>query len=171
MFVSPQEVRATSKFRIPLMPTPSGLIYRAMGTWGPLLAVIALTSRHTGFPLDFFPVLFAVPRVVGWLAHWRQVRLDNTREAEHVTELVSADDASGRWGEDLEAKTSMCSRAVWAVADVHLVPSRSTSGPRNGTTKQLTAEGDQTRQGPWQRPSNILGESLRVVFSLLPLTL
>ena len=28
-----------------------------------------------GFPLDFFPVLFAVPRVVGWLAHWRQVQL------------------------------------------------------------------------------------------------
>ncbi|KAI0367804.1 peroxysomal citrate synthase [Pilatotrama ljubarskyi] len=35
-----------------------GLIYRAMG-----------------FPLDFFPVLFAVPRVVGWLAHWRQMIL------------------------------------------------------------------------------------------------
>jgi len=31
--------------------------------------------RFTGFPLDFFPVLFAVPRVVGWLAHWRQVSL------------------------------------------------------------------------------------------------
>ena len=29
--------------------------------------------RVPGFPLDFFPVLFAVPRVVGWLAHWRQV--------------------------------------------------------------------------------------------------
>ncbi len=26
-----------------------------------------------GFPMDFFPVLFAVPRVVGWLAHWRQM--------------------------------------------------------------------------------------------------
>jgi len=25
--------------------------------------------------LDFFPVLFAVPRVVGWLAHWRQMML------------------------------------------------------------------------------------------------
>ncbi|KAH7930202.1 hypothetical protein BV22DRAFT_1055505 [Leucogyrophana mollusca] len=37
----------------------SGLIYRAMG-----------------FPLDFFPVLFVVPRVVGWLAHWRQMMLD-----------------------------------------------------------------------------------------------
>ncbi|PCH42189.1 peroxysomal citrate synthase [Wolfiporia cocos MD-104 SS10] len=35
-----------------------GLIYRAMG-----------------FPMDFFPVLFAVPRVVGWLAHWRQMML------------------------------------------------------------------------------------------------
>lgn len=33
----------------------SGLCYRAMG-----------------FPLDFFPVLFAVPRVAGWLAHWKQ---------------------------------------------------------------------------------------------------
>ena len=34
-----------------------------------------------GFPLDFFPVLFAVPRVVGWLAHWRQVRVGRAREA------------------------------------------------------------------------------------------
>ncbi|GAA5924664.1 uncharacterized protein JCM15063_005702 [Sporobolomyces koalae] len=36
----------------------SGLIYRAMG-----------------FPLDYFPVLFAVPRVVGWLSHWRQMMM------------------------------------------------------------------------------------------------
>ncbi|PLW04989.1 hypothetical protein PCANC_07541 [Puccinia coronata f. sp. avenae] len=35
----------------------SGLIYRALG-----------------FPTDFFPVLFAVPRVVGWLAHWKQMQ-------------------------------------------------------------------------------------------------
>jgi citrate synthase len=31
----------------------SGLIYKAMG-----------------FPTDYFPVLFAIPRTVGWLAHW-----------------------------------------------------------------------------------------------------
>eukprot|EP00698_Gefionella_okellyi_P009142 TRINITY_DN229_c0_g1_i1.p1 TRINITY_DN229_c0_g1~~TRINITY_DN229_c0_g1_i1.p1 ORF type:complete len:500 (-),score=103.25 TRINITY_DN229_c0_g1_i1:587-2050(-) len=31
----------------------SGLIYRALG-----------------FPTDMFPVLFAIPRVAGWLAHW-----------------------------------------------------------------------------------------------------
>ncbi|KAB2610904.1 citrate synthase [Pyrus ussuriensis x Pyrus communis] len=33
----------------------SGLIYRAMG-----------------FPTEFFPVLFAIPRMAGWLAHWRE---------------------------------------------------------------------------------------------------
>ncbi|KAI1083959.1 peroxysomal citrate synthase [Whalleya microplaca] len=39
----------------------SGLIYQAMG-----------------FPLDFYPVLFAVPRCVGWLAHWRQMMLSKS---------------------------------------------------------------------------------------------
>jgi citrate synthase len=37
----------------------SGLIYEAMG-----------------FPLDFFPVLFAIPRTAGWLAHWQEHILD-----------------------------------------------------------------------------------------------
>ncbi|KAE9394412.1 peroxysomal citrate synthase [Gymnopus androsaceus JB14] len=36
---------------------------------------VGLIYRAMGFPLDFFPVLFAVPRVVGWLAHWRQMML------------------------------------------------------------------------------------------------
>lgn len=34
----------------------SGLIYKAMG-----------------FPTDMFPVLFAIPRAVGWLAHWLEL--------------------------------------------------------------------------------------------------
>jgi len=34
----------------------SGLIYQAMG-----------------FPLEMFPVLFAIPRVSGWLAHWQEM--------------------------------------------------------------------------------------------------
>ncbi|KAI9296527.1 citrate synthase [Neoconidiobolus thromboides FSU 785] len=37
----------------------SGLIYKAMG-----------------FPTDFFPVLFAIPRVAGWLAHWKESLAD-----------------------------------------------------------------------------------------------
>ncbi|MHB8439263.1 MAG: citrate synthase [Acidimicrobiales bacterium] len=34
----------------------SGLIYQAMG-----------------FPLEMFPVLFAIPRTAGWLAHWQEL--------------------------------------------------------------------------------------------------
>lgn len=41
----------------------SGLIYQAMG-----------------FPTDFFPLLFAIPRISGWLAHW--------------CEMMSADDSN-----------------------------------------------------------------------------
>ncbi|MBI2896387.1 MAG: citrate synthase [Deltaproteobacteria bacterium] len=38
----------------------SGLIYQAMG-----------------FPVDMFPVLFAIPRTVGWLAQWEEMILDS----------------------------------------------------------------------------------------------
>lgn len=34
---------------------PTGLVYRAMG-----------------FPPQFFTVLFAIPRVTGYLSHWRE---------------------------------------------------------------------------------------------------
>ena len=37
----------------------SGLIYQAMG-----------------FPLEMFPVLFAIPRTVGWVAQWEEMLLD-----------------------------------------------------------------------------------------------
>jgi len=36
-----------------------------------------LIYQSLGFPMDFYPVLFAVPRVVGWLAHWRQMMLQS----------------------------------------------------------------------------------------------
>jgi citrate synthase len=42
----------------------SGLIYQAMG-----------------FPLEMFPVLFAIPRVTGWLAHWVEMLEHNTKIA------------------------------------------------------------------------------------------
>ena len=37
----------------------SGLIYQAMG-----------------FPVDMFPVLFAIPRTAGWLAQWDEMLRD-----------------------------------------------------------------------------------------------
>ena len=51
----------------------SGLIYRAMGAYLYGIHNMGVGSSNPGFPMDFFPVLFVVPRVVGWLAHWRQV--------------------------------------------------------------------------------------------------
>jgi citrate synthase len=42
----------------------SGLIYQAM---------------H--FPIDMFPVLFAIPRISGWLAHWEELLDQNSRIA------------------------------------------------------------------------------------------
>ena len=42
----------------------SGLIYQAMG-----------------FPVEMFPVLFAVPRVAGWVAHWVEMLEHNTKIA------------------------------------------------------------------------------------------
>jgi citrate synthase len=37
----------------------SGLIYQAMG-----------------FPVEMFPVLFAIPRTAGWIAQWEEMLLD-----------------------------------------------------------------------------------------------
>jgi citrate synthase len=42
----------------------SGIIYQAMG-----------------FPLEMFPVLFAIPRTSGWLAHWVEMLDQNTKIA------------------------------------------------------------------------------------------
>jgi citrate synthase len=41
----------------------SGIIYEAMG-----------------FPLDMFPVLFAIPRTAGWLAQWMEMLLDDEQK-------------------------------------------------------------------------------------------
>jgi citrate synthase len=34
-----------------------------------------------GFPVDMFPVLFAIPRTAGWLAHWAEMLDANTKIA------------------------------------------------------------------------------------------
>jgi citrate synthase len=41
----------------------SGIIYEAMG-----------------FPVELFPVLFAIPRTVGWLAQWEELLLDDEQK-------------------------------------------------------------------------------------------
>jgi citrate synthase len=48
----------------------SGLIYQAMG-----------------FPLDMFPVLFAIPRTAGWLAQWDEMLRDSEQKISRPRQL------------------------------------------------------------------------------------
>jgi hypothetical protein len=51
----------------------SGLIYQAMG-----------------FPIDMFTVLFAIPRVSGWLAHWKELLGQDARIAQPRQTYIGA---------------------------------------------------------------------------------
>ena len=53
----------------------SGLIYQAMG-----------------FPLEMFPVLFAIPRTAGWLAHWQELLDQDTKIARPRQLYIGADE-------------------------------------------------------------------------------
>jgi citrate synthase len=52
----------------------SGLIYQAMG-----------------FPVDMFPVLFAIPRMSGWLAHWQELLDQDAKIARPRQRYTGAD--------------------------------------------------------------------------------
>jgi len=53
----------------------SGIIYQAMG-----------------FPVDVFPVLFAIPRTVGWLAQWKEMLDDPERKIARPRQLYAGAD-------------------------------------------------------------------------------
>jgi citrate synthase len=50
----------------------SGLIYQAMG-----------------FPVDMFPVLFAIPRTAGWLSQWEEMLLDSEQKIARPRQLFT----------------------------------------------------------------------------------
>jgi citrate synthase len=64
----------TSRRLYPNVDFYSGLIYQAMG-----------------FPLEMFPVLFAIPRTAGWLAHWQEL-LDQDSKIARPRQLYSGVD-------------------------------------------------------------------------------
>jgi citrate synthase len=53
----------------------SGIIYQAMG-----------------FPVDMFPVLFAIPRTSGWLAQWEEMLLDSEQKIARPRQLYLVHD-------------------------------------------------------------------------------
>jgi citrate synthase len=65
----------TSRRLYPNVDFYSGLIYQAMG-----------------FPLEMFPVLFAIPRTAGWLSHWQEL-LDQDSKIARPRQLYIGSDA------------------------------------------------------------------------------
>jgi citrate synthase len=53
----------------------SGLIYQALG-----------------FPIEMFTVLFAIPRTVGWLAHWQELLNDPEQKISRPRQWYACDD-------------------------------------------------------------------------------
>ncbi|HLE21985.1 MAG TPA: citrate synthase [Vicinamibacteria bacterium] len=53
----------------------SGIIYQAMG-----------------FPVDMFPVLFAIPRTAGWLAQWQEMLLDPDQKIARPRQVYTGSD-------------------------------------------------------------------------------
>jgi citrate synthase len=53
----------------------SGIIYKALG-----------------FPVDMFPVLFAIPRTVGWLAQWQEMLLDSEQAISRPRQIYTGYD-------------------------------------------------------------------------------
>ncbi len=53
----------------------SGIIYQAMG-----------------FPVDMFPVLFAIPRISGWLAQWQEMLMDKEQKIARPRQVYTGSD-------------------------------------------------------------------------------
>jgi citrate synthase len=53
----------------------SGIIYKAMG-----------------FPVDMFPVLFAIPRAAGWIAQWEEMLLDSDQKIARPRQIYLGSD-------------------------------------------------------------------------------
>ena len=53
----------------------SGIIYQAMG-----------------FPVEMFPVLFAIPRTSGWVAQWEEMLLDQEQKISRPRQVYTGSD-------------------------------------------------------------------------------
>jgi citrate synthase len=59
----------------------------------PLLDIATDLERVAlGFPVDVFPVLFAIPRTVGWLAQWQEMLADPERRIARPRQFYTGED-------------------------------------------------------------------------------
>jgi citrate synthase len=50
-----------------------------------------LIYQAMGFPMEMFTVLFAIPRVAGWLAHWKELLVQESKIARPRQLYIGAD--------------------------------------------------------------------------------
>ena len=48
-----------------------------------------------GFPVEMFPVLFAIPRTAGWIAQWEEMLLDPEQKIARPRQIYTGPDAAG----------------------------------------------------------------------------
>jgi len=75
----------------------SGLIYQAMG-----------------FPVDLFPVLFAIPRTAGWLSQWEEMLLDSEQKIARPRQIYT--------GRDVRAYVPIDQRKVLSTSQPPMPP-------------------------------------------------
>ncbi len=51
-----------------------------------------LIYQSLGFPVEMFPVLFAIPRVSGWLAQWEEMLEDKEQKIARPRQLYLGED-------------------------------------------------------------------------------
>ena len=106
----------TSRRLYPNVDFYSGLIYQAMG-----------------FPLAMFPVLFAIPRTAGWLAHWQEL-LDQDSKLARPRQLYIGPEARDYVPMDLPVRhrSADLTRRIKpsCTIDTTRVPSRENRKPR-----------------------------------------
>ena len=94
--VALEDVYFVSRKLYPNVDFYSGIIYQAMG-----------------FPVDMFPVLFAIPRVSGWLAQWQEMLEDPDQKIARPRQVYTGADErpyvpiDEREKESQEAETAM----------------------------------------------------------------
>ena len=73
----------------------SGLIYQAMG-----------------FPVEMFPVLFAIPRTAGWVAQWEEMLLDPEQKIARPRQIYKGSRARGLRSEGQAEPEGRCQIAT-----------------------------------------------------------
>ena len=65
-----------------------------------------------GFPVEMFPVLFAIPRTAGWIAQWEEMLLDPEQKIARPRQIYTGADARATTCRGTSDVASECRRTM-----------------------------------------------------------